>query len=534
MKPLLLVCTLIFTIGHSVAQSRISLKDLTTKASVAFKAGDYKKTISEIEKLQKIESISNNSRVQGLMFYWMGISNIRINEYDIGILNLEKAIKLKFSAEDIHYEYGQALYVAEQLSKARLAFSESVKAKYKVGVSIYYIAYISQQLGNQKKAVNFYTSIEKLPEIEKASVLQASRMQIADIYLAQVEKLPNSFASIEKYVIPQYEKALKTDQESNLASEIKRKIKEIQRKYDLLVFRMRNGRPTSFPRYFIRSSLAYGFDDNVRNLNESSKGELNEEDFASAYYNATIYSRYTFYPNSSLSVSPELTLSYTDYQTDTQEIKTFNNLSIIGGVQLNYEHLYNGIAATTYLNLDYTYRDDDANSDDVLEKASDSIGVTLSEELQFWRGNPSTFRYRYSQSTAVDETLSFDAHSFIYEQFLASQSFSIFLYSSLDFSRFSQNDDQDTNSYTLRSDFLLSSFYDLFNPNLFISTTQSSFVNDSDRGDVSLIEYGATLSRPVSEKLYLNVFYNIESQSGLSDQDTHSGSTVGASLEYYY
>ncbi len=534
MKSLLLFIILLSCSGFAGAQVKKSLKDLTSSASDAFEAGDYQKTVVEIEKLLSVDSISKNLESKGLLLYWKGISNIRMNEYEDGIKNLEEAIKLKFPADDIHYEYGQALYVSERLNEARLAFSESVKAKYKVGVSLYYIAFISQQLGSQKKAVNFYTMIEKLPQSEKESILQASRMQIADIYLTQVEKLPNSFSSIEKYVIPQYEKALQVDENSNLAQEIERKIKEIQRKYDLLVFRMRNGRPTSFPRYFIRSSIAYGFDDNVRNLDETSKGDLKEEDFASPYYNASIYSRYTFYPSSALSVSPELTLSYTDYQTDSDEIKAFNNLSIIAGLQLNYEHLYNGIAATTYLNFDYTYRDDDGNSDDVLEKASDTVSITLSEELQFWRGNPSTFRYRFTQSTAVEETLSFDAHSFIYEQFLSLKSFSIFLYTSYDISRFAENEDQDTNSYTLRSDFLLDSFYDLFNPNLFVSTTQTSYLNDTDRGTSSLIEYGVTLSRPISEKVYLNFFYNIESQSGKEDQDTHSGTVVGGSLEYYY
>ena len=54
---------------------------------------------------------------------------------------------------------------------------------------------------------------------------QASEMQIGDLYLEEVEKSPDAFKSVENFVIPQYEKALELDPESNLAGVIKEKIR---------------------------------------------------------------------------------------------------------------------------------------------------------------------------------------------------------------------------------------------------------------------------------------------------------------------
>jgi hypothetical protein len=528
----ILICILL--LSQVLFAKSVKLETFIQSVVEQFEAGKYQEALGEIALLLKNKEIASHPRSRGLLLYWKGLTNIRLNEYDEGIENLSEAIKLKFKSKDIHYEFGQALYVSERLKEARLAFRESVRNKYKTGVSLYYIAFISQQLKDYKKAVGFYSMIEKLGKKEKKDVLQASRMQTADIYLAQVEKLPNSFSSIEKYVIPQYRKALKVDADSKLAEQIQKKIIEIQKRYDLLVFKMRNGRATSFPRFFVRGNLGYSIDDNVTSTAEDTKENLDEDDYKSGYLDAGIYSRYTLYPNSSFSVSPEINLNYRKYSSDSDSIKPYNSLSATVGVQVNVEHSFKQSPATTYLNVDYTYKEDDANFDDTLEKSSDTLSFTISEEVQFWVDNPTTFRYRLTQTEAVDEEFSFNTHSIIWEQVLSLSNLSIFFYTAFDLNSYENNSDLDNSALTLRGDLLFPTFFNLFNPNLYISILKTNYSNDSERAEQSLIEYGATLSRPLTEKLYLNFLFSNESQTGKADSDNYRGVTMGMNLDYYY
>jgi hypothetical protein len=327
---------------------------------------------------------------------------------------------------------------------------------------------------------------------------------------------------------------LDVDSSSRLAEQIQNKIIEIQKRYDLLVFKMRNGRATSFPRFFVRGSLGYSIDDNVTNIIEEDKKSVEEDDYKSGYLDSGIYSRYTIYPNSSFSVSPEINLNYRKYTSDADSIKPFNSLSATFGLQINVEHNYNKSPATTYLNIDYTYREDDVNLDDTLEKSSDTTSFTISEELQFWINNPTTLRYRYTQTKAVEDVSSFDTHSLIWEQVLALSNFSIFFYTAYDLNSYQENSQSDTSSITLRADLLLPAFFGLFNPNLYISGLKTNYINDTERGESTLIEYGGTLSRPLSNKIFLNFIFSIESQTAKADTDVHRGSSMGLNLDYYY
>src|SRR5690606_4082582 len=125
-----------------------------------------------------------------------------------------------------YYEIAQAYYVSDKLIEARQQFRNSVKIGFKRAVSLYYMAFISQQIKDVKKAASYFNAIEKLPDDEKRDVIQAARMQLGDIYLAKVEQMPNSFKKVEEVVIPQYKKALAWDEDSSLAPEIREKIEK--------------------------------------------------------------------------------------------------------------------------------------------------------------------------------------------------------------------------------------------------------------------------------------------------------------------
>ncbi len=468
--------------------------------------------------------------------YLKGLSSFRVGEYDRAEKYFQRAIDKKFDAKDIYYEYAQVLYTQNKLIKALNYFKESVKKKYKVGVSLYYLAYISQERKDYKKAISFYKMIEKLPKDKKKDVLQASRMQIADIYLAQVQKVPDSFQSIDKYVIPQYEKALDVDKKSALADDIRKKIFELQSRYDLVLFKMRNGRPTARPPYFLKANILYGQDSNVNILDDDSRSELEDKDIASAYYNAGFFGRYTFYPNNIVSVSPELSFSYTKYLSDSERIKINNNYALTSGLKFNFEHEINKKPATTYLGINFTQNFDDEDADDSLEKRDTTWRFSLSEEMNLWKRNTSTISVSYSDVKGVEEENTNNLTSFSLEQLIFFGKTTFFFYTSYDLTRYTleENEVLNTNGLSFRLDLILPTFMGLFNPSFYYGTTSTDYYENEDRGETQKSSYGVILNRPLSKKWYLTFDGSFEQQTGGLETDVYDKTIVSVYLDYIF
>jgi tetratricopeptide (TPR) repeat protein len=273
-------------------------------AASLFGQGKYSSTVDELTTIEK-NNPSNKSNL-GLASYWKGICYNRLQDFPRAIESFDRALGLDYKPVDIHYEYGQALYAAEKYQEARLQFRESLKRKFKRAVSLYYIAFISKELGDRKKAVTFFKALEKLPPEETAEVLQAAEFQIGDVYLEQVEKSRDAFRAVENYVIPQYRKALAANPTSNLAQPINDKIIELQRKYDLIMFNLRNGRPVLQPPYFLRAALDNGYDTNVTFA--PTETTIQKSHQSSYYSRAQVLGRYKVYQENNMSISPAMRL----------------------------------------------------------------------------------------------------------------------------------------------------------------------------------------------------------------------------------
>tara|TARA_B100001971_G_scaffold215182_1_gene259110 strand:- start:53712 stop:55313 length:1602 start_codon:yes stop_codon:yes gene_type:complete len=496
--------------------------------------GDYEKALNTLERIQiNLQTHQRNKKdIQGFIYYWQGLCQIKLTYYEDALKNLQRAINENFEAKDIYYEYGQALYTSEKLKKAREAFKLSVKNRYKRGVSLYYIAYISQELGDLKTAVKFYTAIEKLPDEEKKDIVQPARMQVGDIYFEQVKRRKDSLRAIEKYVIPQYKKALKWDKDSQLASEIERKIETIQKRYDLVLFYLRNGRPTARPPYFMKHNYTYTIDDNVNTQNSDTLAGLDKNEYAAASHSYNFFGRYSLYPSSSYSLVPQFSMGYTQYDADTDAIKANNNFFVTATLQTTFEHFYNKAPATFFLDLDYTYNMDDADLDDNLEKSSDGIGITFSEQLQFWKSNPSIFRFKYATTDAIEEVNNFVTTTFTFEQMMLVKSSIFYLTTSFAQNTFTELSDQDNNALSLRLDFIMANSYKQISPNLYASMKNTTYAENST--EESLATYGINLSRSFGRNWF--VYFDYSMSTNTSDDETleYEQSIIRFSLDYIY
>jgi hypothetical protein len=524
----------VFAAKKKKGQTKALIQTVFTK----FEDGKYEEVITTLNKLEK--RIKPNSKqgkkIKGLVYYWKAMSYSRLNDFDIAETFFIKALEQKYFSKDIYYEYGQVLYVSLKYKRARVAFKKSVKAKYKIGVSLYYIAFISQELKDYKKAVSFYNMIEKLPSAESKDVIQAARMQIGDIYLKQIERQRDPFRGVEKYVIPQYKKAHKYDEESKLAEEIRNKIENLQRKYELILFKMRNGKQTSRPPYFVRANILYGQNDNVTRISEDNKDTAEEKDYSSSYYEVGVFSRYSFYPNSAFSYAPEFSAQLTQFSSDSVSILPSNKYFIKGALKMNYEHLYKTLPATFYMDFDYTYNADDAAAEEEFAASNNTYGATFSEELQLFTNNPSTFRFRYESLAAEEETGSSSTLTLSYEQVVLLKRTTLFFTNSYAMTSMSDSDSEslNTNTLTSRLDAILPSVYNLFNPSLYVSLTNTDYVEDSDRGVLSLTTLGMNLNRPVGRHLYLTLDYSVGTQTADLDDDNYTQQLITLNLDLIY
>lgn len=494
-----------------------------------FAEGRYQATVEE---LTSLDQSSLTKSQQGLIAYWKGIAQNRLQDFPKAIENFQKALDLGYSPQDIHYELGQALFASERYKEARLQFRNSMKKAFKRGVSLYYIAYLSNELGDHKKAVTFYKAIDKLGD-EGKEVRQAAQVQIGDIYLQQVERTRDSFRSVEKYVIPQYRYALSLDRESALAPTIKEKIVDIQRKYDLILFRLRNGRPALDPPYLLRASTEVGMDTNVTFA--PTETTVSTADQASLYARADFLGRYTYYYQNYFSVSPELRANRTYYFKRIPEIYRNDNILIAPAVRLAYEHtLWEKPAAHLF---DYEYADARRDVDAKKELVFSSRSHTLmaGERFNYFKMGESIVRLKYRIFQSFDDNSDSDTTSLVFEQIAGFSNVTMLFYLSYDRTRVN-NPEFSNDSLSLRADAILPRIGQLFTPTIGLGLTTVDPINDREnRGRELLINPNLRLTRMFGKRWRANLKYDYQNYK--SEDETlfaYKKSLYALELEYLF
>jgi tetratricopeptide (TPR) repeat protein len=469
--------------------------------------GKYNATVEELKEIEK-RHLQLNKETLGLISYWKGICYNRMQEYDQAIKSFKESLRVEFIPEDLHYEFGQALFAAEQLQEARLQFRESLKRRFKRGVSLYYIAYISHELGDNKKAVTFYKAIDKLDAEEAQEVKQAAEMQIGDIYLEQVEKHPDSFRAVEKYVIPQYQLALEVDPTSNLAPEIQKKITTLQHKYDLVLFGLINGRPTVIPPYFLRGAAEVGYDSNVTFAPQETT--IAESDQGSLYSKLDFLGRYTFYHRNYLSIAPEMRFNTTYYFNREPEIYRNDNYLIAPAIRLAYESFLWKKPASTLFDYEYAYTARDINAKNKLEFSGRSHTLMLGERVNYFDFGESIFRLRHRIFQSYVSSSDSKTTSLVFEQIKTYVRHTLLFFASYDMTRVN-NDIFDTNALTLRADFIFPRIRDWFTPSIGLGVTTTDPVNDREnRGREWLLNPSLRLSKTFGKNWRTNFKFDYQ------------------------
>lgn len=509
----------------SLLTSPASAKEAFRKANELYSQGKYRGTIEELNRLK------DDRQNAGFISYWKGMSYNRLQEFPLAERHFKKALSLGYNPQDLHYELGQALFASENLIEAKIHFSESFKRSFKRATSLYYMAFISKEMGEIENARSLFDSVRKLPDADGVEARQAAHMQLADIEFEAAEKKPDVFRRMKSDVIPLYEDAYDVNPDSPLAPRIKEKITQIQKKYELILFQLQNGRPAQVPPYFLRIAQEFGLDTNVTFA--PAETTIAKARQASGFSKTEAMGRYTFYYKNFLSFSPELRANNTYYFNRVPEIHRNDNYLIAPALRTSFEHsLFNNPAS---LLVDYEFNEArrDVNAREKLEFSSRSHALMIGERFKIFSKGETVIRLRQRQFESFIPASDSSTTSVVFEQILGFEKHTFLFLGSLDRTRV-KSDVFDTDAAMLRIDWLLPKFRDWFNPSIGMGLIVTDPINDRDaRGIETNLNPSLRLSRSLGKNWRVNTRFEHQRNNSKDKKNFAYKKNIGA-LEFEY
>jgi tetratricopeptide (TPR) repeat protein len=504
-----------------------------------FKSGSYGGALGLLDKLENNYTGTNKEKLAALIHYWKGVIYNRMQEYDKAKYHFTQSFNKKYRPKDIYYELAQALYAMDELKKSRDLFMRSALKNYRPAVSLYYVAFISQTLREYKTAVKAYRRIETLKDPEKESVIQASKMQIAEIYLTAVDKREDQVAFLQKRVLGEFEEALIFDPDSNLSRDIRRKMLKVKDKYGLLLLKTRNGRPTIFPRFFAKFTQEIGSDTNVSQVDPVTAAQAGT-DVDAVFLRSDLYVRRVYYSGNSVSIAPEVRFNFTENfdpglsgKNDTEDQ---DNYTYTFALRMAQEHWLWGKPASFLFDIDFNeiYRKLNAPTSSTHERNSTNVTYMIGERFNFFERGESVLRLRYTDSDNSTESSSSTITSLVAEQIVGFRSgYILLLFANYDMTRV-ETDSFDQNTLAFNMSLITPRIFDYATPTLTLGYSSADLINDSTRGTETTVTAGLRLTRTYSKKYRGNLSFNYTDVQSGSSSFTFDKFVTTVGVEYLF
>ncbi len=483
---------------------------LLKEAKEFYLKGKYESAISSLESTE-VRLLNFPGKVGedlGLIYYWKGLTFKKLSKFSDSITSLNLSQTHGFNPEDLDYELAQAYYANEKMTEALEHFAISYKRGFKRSVSLYYLGFISKELGRNDDAITFLNSIKKINDDDVKDVKQPSSALLGDIYTAQIKANSDEKDYVANKVIPQYEYALRLDDDSELAPLINEKINKLLQDHKLALFKLRNGRPALRPQYFAKVSQGFGVDSNV--TFSPANTTISSSKQSSAYSKTDVFGKYTFYAKDFFSIAPEFRFNNMYYFHRVPQIYRNDNFLVSGAVRTAYEHSLLSKPAALLLDFEHFESRRDVNATKHYDFSSRTDGAVVGENFQFFARGETTFKFRHRQLTSYLANSNSKTTSFVLEQFLKFEKVFIVFYVSYDRTRVVTSA-FDTNSITGRGDFIFPELFKLFSPSAGLALTSTDPINNRiGRGTEILINPSVTLSRSFAKRWKTNLRYDYQ------------------------
>lgn len=416
----------------------------------AFKEFKLAKYSDALDSLKKIRS---PRKVLATRYYLEGLIQNRLQQYDQAAESFKKSLQKKHKADDLHYEYGQALYANNELLRSRDAFSQSFEKGFKEESSLYYMAHISQLLEEHKKARDFYSKLIKMSKNDK-KMQQIARFQLSESFLALAENRDDSARLVDKYVLPALNQAFSTLPDGKLAKDIEKRRKEIQRQYGLDPNIMENGRVLQEQRFSARFRHQISRDSNITLATDvPTAASLQKDTFI---HETNFNFQYLFAHKKRFTFTPFFRFRNV-YHTEREDSTVFKNdtYNMTMGSRNTYEHSAFGKQANLLYDLEYVYIGRDAQGIKEKNFFSRAWTFTVGERFRFFSFGPTTVKFAYKDYRAYTETLFNKTKTISVDQIKSTSWGHLFIFLlRADFIDTYNNSSTSTNNFIFRTDYL--------------------------------------------------------------------------------
>ncbi|MBT7609284.1 MAG: autotransporter domain-containing protein [Bacteriovoracaceae bacterium] len=494
-----------------------------SKAFSLFKVGNYVETLSVLSK------VKGNNKLLGAKFYLKAVTLNKLQRYDEAIQSFQSSLSIGYTSKDIFYEYGQALYAKNDLQKARKVFSRSAKNNYKRSTSYYYIAHISQILEDWKLAKSYYLKIVNSKKVE-VSIMQVAHFQLGEVLLSIAELNKTSSRDlVNKYVLPQFEKAAETDKFSLLSKEILQRKLEVQKRYDLDPNLYKNGERIPPKNFVFGYTQGFSYDNNITYSTDAPTSTATQKD--SNIFSSNVSSSYTFTLGRRWTFTPAFGLTYLYHQDrDASEVFQNDQLSYAPAIRSKIKHKMFGKPASLILSWDYSYINQDRDAIKVLDFYSRSYTLTLGEKLKLFSKEDSTFKIKYKDLASYSDSLNSSTKTFALDHLILMPSYSMFfLLFSYDIYD-SKTDSLDQTTFLSRIDYIIPSIADQYLLDIALSIT----IGNKEVAQTSsiLISPSVMLTKMITQKSSLQLGYTYT--NNLSDVTSDKYTKHVTAIDYKF
>lgn len=393
-RLLVLACALCLALAALSARAAISEKNQKTlaEAFAQFNKGAYPKAIELAESIQ-----TDDNETRASVNLLLGNAQAKLQAFDKASEYYQKAMKNGSKAPSLHYDLGQALFATQKLKEAEQEFRKSIIAKFKMGASAYYIAYIRSVLDDKPGAKDFYTRITKLQN-DPDKVKQSSLLQIAELALDEANAMREDKTKkaarkklLEGQVLTLYRRARDYDPNTPIAEQAKARITEVEGQLEEFVERMRNGNPLPRQRYTLSVSQDFTYDTNVTTQADQALIQVSNVD--ALIWKTGLMAKYQFAPSTAFSVIPELASSIAYYsRRSTPSIFQNDNASISPALRVKYEHWSGGKPATLQFDEEFNLTLRDYTYAHQLPFYTRSYNTALSERVKWFNTGNTTLK----------------------------------------------------------------------------------------------------------------------------------------------
>lgn len=349
-------------------------------------------------------SFRGPKRLKAKANYFTGLALNRLGQFQEAPRYLSKAILAKVEYKDAYFELGQSYYANNEMQKSARAFLESIKQKFNVPTSMYYIAHIAQILEKWKTAKKYYKKITK-DKTADPKIRQISRFQLGEVFLSYVQekKEDQQRTYVKKFVLPQFEKAIDIDPRSGLAREILKRKGEVEKQFGLNPSFLVNGAasPTKFNASF---SQKFKYDSNITYTNElpTQQGTLKD----SFITNSTFTTSYNYVYDQKYVITPSLNITNTDHNDDVNSsVYQNDNYAITGSAKIDKPYTFDKKPGSYGYTFSYLYSARDRLSQQEKIFAGRTLTHAFSYSIPYFKLGPTTLSLSHANFSAYQETL---------------------------------------------------------------------------------------------------------------------------------